>query len=56
MTINDLHPPSFRRTGSKEFWELSKDLGSDDEEEGYDPNAFNGKKGPRINVKKNSGW
>jgi acetyltransferase-like isoleucine patch superfamily enzyme len=21
MTINDLHPPSFRRTGSKEFWE-----------------------------------
>ena len=44
------------KLGSKEFWELSKDLGSDDEEEGYDPNAFNGKKGPRINVKKNSGW
>ena len=20
MTINDLHPPSFRRTGSKDFW------------------------------------
>ena len=20
MTINDLHPPSFRRTGSKKFW------------------------------------
>jgi acetyltransferase-like isoleucine patch superfamily enzyme len=20
MTINDLHPPSFRRTGSKEYW------------------------------------
>ena len=40
------------RLGSKEFWELSKDLGSDDEEEQYDPNAFNGKKGPRINVKK----
>ena len=21
MTINDLHPPSFRRTGSKEYWQ-----------------------------------
>jgi acetyltransferase-like isoleucine patch superfamily enzyme len=21
MTINDLHPPSFRRTGSKKYWE-----------------------------------
>ena len=21
MTINDLHPPSFRRTGSREFWQ-----------------------------------
>ena len=44
------------KLGSKEFWELSKDLGSDDEDEQYDPNAFNSKRGPRINVKKNSGW
>jgi hypothetical protein len=42
------------RLGSKEFWELSKNIGSDDEEEIYDPN--NTKKrgqGPKINVKKN---
>ena len=41
------------RLGSKEFWELSKDMNSDDEEEKYDPN--NAKKrgqGPKINVKK----
>ena len=41
------------KLGSKEFWELSKDLGSDDDEDDqYDPNSFK-KKGPRINVKKN---
>jgi hypothetical protein len=39
------------KLGSKEFWELSKDIGSDEEEESYDPNAQH--KGPRINVKKN---
>ena len=39
------------KLGSKEFWEMSKDLNSDDEEEQYDPKAM--KKGPRINVKKN---
>ena len=39
------------KLGSKEFWEMSKDLNSDDEEEQYDPKAH--KKGPRINVKKN---
>ena len=39
------------RLGSKEFWEMSKDLGSDDEDEQYDPNQL--KKGPKINVKKN---
>ena len=40
------------KLGSKEFWELSKDLNSDDEEEDmFDPNAQ--RKGPRINVKKN---
>tara|TARA_B100001057_G_scaffold490443_1_gene578725 strand:+ start:434 stop:1264 length:831 start_codon:yes stop_codon:yes gene_type:complete len=41
------------KLGSKEFWEMSKDLGSDDEEESYDPNSQ--KKGPLINVKK-SRW
>jgi len=39
------------RLGSKEFWEMSKDLNSDDDEEEYDPKM--GHKGPRINVKKN---
>ena len=41
------------RLGAKEFWEMSKGLGSDDEEEMYDPNASRKSKGPRINVKKN---
>jgi hypothetical protein len=41
------------KLGSKEFWEMSKDLGSDDEEENYDPSSQ--KKGPLINVKK-SRW
>tara|TARA_B110000967_G_C18894089_1_gene569378 strand:- start:2174 stop:3007 length:834 start_codon:yes stop_codon:yes gene_type:complete len=40
------------RLGSKEFWEMSKDLNSDDDEDdNYDPKAH--KKGPHINVKKN---
>jgi len=42
------------KLGSKEFWDLSKDIQSDDEEEKYDPN--NAKKrgsGQKINVKKN---
>ena len=40
------------KLGSKEFWDLSKDIGSDDEEgELYNPN--NQVKGPKINVKKN---
>jgi hypothetical protein len=41
------------KLGSKEFWELSKDMHSDDEEEKYDPG--NSKKkgaGPKISVKK----
>jgi hypothetical protein len=43
------------KLGSKEFWEISKDLHSDDEEELYDPNATanSSRKGPKINVKKN---
>ena len=41
------------KLGSKEFWDLSKDIPSDEEEEKYDPN--NAKKrgqGPKISVKK----
>ena len=42
------------KLGSREFWEISKDLNSDDEEEIYDPNSRQGaRKGPKINVKKN---
>lgn len=44
------------KLGSKEFWELSKDLPSDDDEEQYDPS--NVKKrggGPKISVRK-SKW
>ncbi len=40
------------KLGSKEFWDLSKDIGSDDDEgEAYNPNSQ--VKGPKINVKKN---
>ena len=42
------------KLGSKEFWELSKGLGSDDEAEQYDPSSQK-KRGPSINVKK-SKW
>jgi hypothetical protein len=41
------------KLGSKEFWDMSKDMGSDDEEESFDPKTQ--RKGPRINVKK-SRW
>ena len=42
------------KLGSKEFWELSKNIGSDDEEDQYDPKSYTKKSsGPRINVKKN---
>lgn len=41
------------RLGSKEFWELSKGLDSDDEDiETYDPNASRRRTGPKISVKK----
>ena len=44
------------KLGSKEFWEISKNLGSDDEgDQSYDPNAAKNSKGPNINVKK-SKW
>ena len=42
------------KLGSKEFWDISKDLGSDDEDEAYDPNK--GRKrtnNSQITVKKN---
>ena len=44
------------KLGSKEFWEMSKDLPSDDEDEPYDPNKVK-KRGnhPTITVKK-SKW
>ncbi|MHA2082241.1 MAG: ATPase/DNA packaging protein [Candidatus Thorarchaeota archaeon] len=42
------------KLGSKEFWELSKNLNSDDEDEVYDPNSSKKRgSGPKINVKKN---
>ena len=44
------------RLGSKEFWEISKNMGSDDEDEAYDPNASRKRaSGPKISVKK-SKW
>ena len=46
-------PHSEFKLGSKEFWALSQDITSDDEDEAYDPTAV--KKGPKINVKK-SKW
>jgi len=48
----DPHGPF--RLGSKEFWELSKNMGSDDDEEMYNPNQMR-KNQRRINVKK-SKW
>lgn len=49
--------PEFK-LGSKEFWELSKDIDSDDDDvnETYDPTSARKTNGPRINVKKTSRW
>lgn len=45
------------RLGSKEFWELSKNIKDDDEEEQYDPSKSKKKgAGPRISVKKANKW
>jgi hypothetical protein len=45
------------RLGSKEFWELSKGLPDEDQEEQYDPNKMKKKgAGPKINVKKTTKW
>lgn len=46
--------PDFR-LGAKEFWDLSKSMGSDDEDDAYDPNKAKKNKAPQINVKK-SKW
>ena len=44
------------KLGAKEFWELSKDINSDDEGDTYDPAAAKKRnQGPKINVKK-SRW
>lgn len=41
------------RLGSREFWELSKQVNDDEEEDQYDPNSVRKKSaGPRIAVKK----
>ena len=48
------HQKNFK-LGSKEFWELSKTIDSDDEDDMYDPNVRDKKKGPKINVRK-SKW
>ena len=45
------------KLGSKEFWELSKDLNSDDEDAAYDPISSKKRgQGPKISVKKTSKW
>ena len=36
------------KLGSKEFWEISKDLGSDDDEEEYNPNSARKSNNPKI--------
>jgi|TARA_Y100000992_G_scaffold269932_1_gene209962 hypothetical protein len=43
------------KLGSKEFWEISKEINSDDEEDVYDPSSQKTRRGPKINVKK-SRW
>jgi hypothetical protein len=45
------------RLGSKEFWELSKGLPDEQQEEQYDPNKSKKRgAGPKINVKKTTKW
>ena len=40
------------KLGSKEFWEISKNMGADDEEEMYDPESARRKSTQKISVKK----
>jgi hypothetical protein len=45
------------RLGSKEFWELSKGLPDEDQEEQYDPSKSKKRgAGPKISVKKTTKW
>jgi len=45
------------RLGSKEFWELSKNMKDEDEDEPYDPNKMKKRgAGPKISVKKANKW
>jgi hypothetical protein len=45
------------RLGSKEFWELSKNMKDDDDDEPYDPNKMKKRgAGPKISVKKANKW
>jgi len=45
------------RLGSKEFWELSKGMNSDDEDEKYDPGSAKKRgAGQKITIKKTSKW
>ena len=45
------------RLGSKEFWELSKGLPEEDQEEQYDPSQSKKRgAGPKISVKKTTKW
>ena len=47
--------PKFK-LGSKEFWELSKDIDSDDDNVAYNPDQSKKKSHQKINVKKQSRW
>jgi|UniRef100_A0A6C0AR18 hypothetical protein len=45
------------RLGSKEFWELSKNMKDEDDDEPYDPNKMKKRgAGPKISVKKANKW
>ena len=46
--------PDFK-LGSKEFWDISKTMGDDDDGDAYDPSKAKKRTGPAINVKKTTG-
>tara|TARA_Y100001958_G_scaffold159820_1_gene163501 strand:+ start:955 stop:1791 length:837 start_codon:yes stop_codon:yes gene_type:complete len=46
-------PHNAFKLGSKEFWDISKDLNSDEDDEPYDPTSNKKRSGPKISVKKN---
>ena len=45
-------PHSDFKLGSKEYWELSKNMDSDDDEDVYNPESNRNKNHPKINVRK----